>query len=182
MRVPPLAFALALACGCPKGEAPVRASPTTKATAAAVVVGRAASSAPDAAGTHVLNGDGPIAGDNNPDGVVTVRVLGALKGVALISVDDAGAPAGGQQWDTFVGEHAVPAGLGGFTTGGETWQLGVVEANKTVNQADGSLDLPAGDHALTLYYQSTIDPGTKLRLAVVRADGKLQWSDVFTSL
>jgi hypothetical protein len=172
-----LSLSVALAA-CPKSSSD--AAPNATAAPAApgtLVVGKPASAARTKA--HVSATDGAITADDGEDGVVQVRVTGAVKGMALVSVNDAGAPEGGQQWDTYVADAKIPPGAGSYATGGETWQLGVFEGAQLKNAADGSLALPAGDHALTLYYRTTVNVGDKLRLAVQRPDGTLQWSDVF---
>ncbi len=129
-------------------EAPEAAAPAIESTFVA---------ADSMAVDRVRTGDGPIVADGAMDGAFIVSLYGEIVGLALISTDAVGKPAGGQQWDTYVGAATIPTGVGaGYTVGSSTWQLGVWEGALARNASDGSLvPLPLGTHTLRLYGASS---------------------------
>ena len=99
----------------------------------------------------VSPGDVGITPDGATDGTFEMTVAGPIDGIILVTTDSGGAPASGQQWDTLVGADAVPSGLGfAFSSGGQTWVLGVFEGGVLKNDANGRVSLGPGSHALTL--------------------------------
>lgn len=174
---------LVSAAACSKSAPP----PTTTTPATSAPTTPAAKLSADAfRGDRVQTGDGPIAKDDGPDAAVEVFVGGPIKAIGLLSVDAAGKPFDGQQWDTWVGATPMPAALGvGFGTGGETWQLGVVENGALKNAADGSLAaLPDGAHTLTIYAADSGQFVAERRFAVFveRPNGTIDHSNVFQIL
>jgi len=129
-------------------DVPEAAAPTIESTLVA---------ADSMAVDRVRTGDGPIVADGAMDGAFVVSLYGEIVGLSLISTDAAGKPAGGQQWDTYVGAATIPTGVGaGYTVGSSTWQLGVWEGTLARNASDGSLvPLPLGTHTLQLYGASS---------------------------
>lgn len=94
-------------------------------------------------------GDNATTPDGTPDGTMTVTVVGPIDGLILVTTDAAGAPAGGQQWDTLVGADPIPPGFP-FSVGSQTWLVGVYDGTTKLNDANGRISLPAGPRALTL--------------------------------
>ncbi len=171
-----LAVAAALvACACSK-QAPT----TTNAATTPPSVKLAADSF---RASHAGGQDGAIVDDAAPDAAIDVNVGGAVKAIGLLTVDAAGKPSDGQQWDTWVGDSKIPAAIGtSFATGGETWQLAVLENGAVKNAADGTLaPLPATPHTLTVY---ATDSGhwiadRRFAIFVERPDGKIERSNIF---
>lgn len=104
----------------------------------------------------VSPGDVGISPDGTTDGTFEITVSGPIDGVILVTTDAAGNPANGQQWDTLSGADAIPTGLGfAFSSGSQTWVLGVFEGGVLQNDASGHVSLGAGPHALTLVASSS---------------------------
>lgn len=129
---------------------------------------------------RVSPGDEGVWADGEDDGVFVLVVTGPVAGVRLGVTDASGTPLDGVQWDTWGGDHALPAGLGaGFTTGAETWVLGVEDAGLLLNRREapyaGELAAPLSTgvlHVLSLYapYAGWFE-GFRFRADVVYTDG-----------
>jgi hypothetical protein len=79
--------------------------------------------------------------DGESDAAFQVTVRGPLVSLALLTTGDDGASCCGQQWDTVVRDEPIPSGMAsGFSSGAETWVLGVSEDDVLWNRADGSLE------------------------------------------
>lgn len=99
----------------------------------------------------VGGGDQAFMPDGTEDGTISARIVGPVDGLILVTTDGAGIPAGGQQWDTIVLDDALPDIGTGFTTGSQTWCLGVDDAmGNKLNDANGRINLGAGAHDVTL--------------------------------
>ena len=125
--------------------------------------------------------------DGVADGVFELEVSGPLAALAVITTDAAGAPSGGQQWDTLVGETPLPDEIGThYELGRETWVLGVEEDGDTLNREDGSLGgVDAGEHRLRLFASSAPEipigtPGFFFRVLAWTEDGTVLTSDVIS--
>ncbi len=158
-----------------EAEAPEAAAPTIESTwvaAESMTVDR------------VRMGDGSIVADGVMDGAYVVSLHGEIVGLALISTDASGKPAGAQQWDTYVGAAAIPTGVGaGYTVGSSTWQLGVWEGAQARNASNGSLvPLPLGAHTLQIYGASSgyFVPGRTFRVVAELAGGGVILGPVVT--
>lgn len=145
----------------------------------------AATPAPDSMKVDKVTGeDGPIATDGAKDGAIALTIDGPVSALMVLTTDKDGKPEGGQQWDTYVkGQKAPAAAKPAYEDGDSTWQVGVFENGKLVNDKTGALTpLAAGPHTLTLY---CADSGyfTKDNHFVVfaeRPDHTLVRSNVFT--
>jgi hypothetical protein len=151
---------------------------------AGAVVGASSVASDSLSVDRVRGSDGAIASDGTKDGAFLVTLEGPIVALALISTDAAGAPSGAQEWDTYVGTKAVPAGIGaGYTAGSQTWQLGVWEGATLLNKADGSLGpVAAGPHSLHLYAQPSgwFVAGKHLRVVAELPDGTIAKGPVVT--
>lgn len=134
---------------------------------------------------RVAPSDDGMTPDGHPDGVFELEVSGPIAALAVITTDEAGLPAGGQQWDTFVGEESLPEAIGThYEIGRETWVLGVEANGETLNRDDGSLSgIEPGTHRLRLFAsnESTIPigtPGLFYRVLAWTEDGTLLTSAV----
>jgi hypothetical protein len=103
--------------------------------------------------------DQGLAADGTADGTFALSVIGPIDGLLLITTNGSGMISGNSQWDTLVLGDAVPSIGNGFTTGSQTWILGVYEGATRINDADGRVALGPGVHALTLYAS---DNGTQV--------------------
>lgn len=100
----------------------------------------------------VSGSDQGLAGDGTADGTFSIAVVGPIDGLILVSTNASGMTSGGSQWDTLVLTDPVPASIGGaFTTGSQTWLLGVYEGTTRVNDAAGRINRGAGVFSFTLY-------------------------------
>ncbi len=96
-------------------------------------------------------GDKNVAADGAVDATIKARLVGPVDGLILVTTNAAGTPAGGQQWDTITGADPLPDIGSPFSSGGQTWVLGVFDANGAkLNDAEGRISLPAGVQDLTL--------------------------------
>jgi len=133
---------------------------------------------------RVRTGDGAVSADGALDAAFVVSLYGEPVGIVLISCDAAGAPSGGQEWDTYVGTATIPAEVGaGFVVGSSTWQLGVWEGAVPLNAGDGSLvPVPQGAHTLQLYAANSgfFVAGSHFRVVVELAGGQVLWGPVVT--
>jgi hypothetical protein len=158
---------------CAGGTLPAEApSPAATGGTAGATLGKAPDSGKvDRVGTA----DGSLAPDGTNDLSFTSDVDGAVAALFLLSVDESGAPTGQYQADTLVGQTESPKELGA-KPGSGTSGLGVVEGEKMLNAADGSLsELGPGMHRLVLYVAPSpgLPPGTRLRVYVQRPDKTL---------
>ena len=115
--------------------------------------------------------------DGSPDGVFDTIVPGPVSALVLVTVDTAGRTCCGQVWDTLAGATPIPPAIGSsFSTGAETWALGVDVDGLPASAMDGSL-LPIGDgcHTLRIYGADSgfFTPGQPYRLWLVRPDGSV---------
>lgn len=97
--------------------------------------------------------DGTILPDGLKDGVFEVVVRGPVVAFALLRTNAGGTPIGAQQWDTYVGDDVLPAGLApAFATGFQTVQLGVFDGEALQNDAAGRCFLDsASERTLQIY-------------------------------
>ena len=119
--------------------------------------------------------DGELAPDGTNDLSFSVKAIGPIAAIFLVTVDASGTPTGEYQADTLIGNAEGPKELGakpGMVTRG----LAVFEADKLLNAPDGSLAaIGAGAHTLTLYCApaDVLKAGTRLRIYVQRPDQSL---------
>ena len=119
--------------------------------------------------------DGSLVPDGTNDVSFVSEVEGPIGAVFLVSVDANGAPTGQYQADTLVGATESPKELGA-KPGSGTSGLGVVEGDKLLNAADGSLGvIGPGKHHFVLYVAPSdgLKPGTLVRVYVQRPDNAL---------
>jgi hypothetical protein len=122
---------------------------------------------------RVGGGDGALVPNGQMDGAFDAVLEGPITAIFIASTDSAGT-AIGQQWDTIVGLGEMPAALRGpFLAGSSTAGLGVWEGGKFVNRPDGSIELPAGKHTVTLYAADSgwFREGNHFRVMVAFPDG-----------
>ena len=127
--------------------------------------------------------DGPIASDGFPDEPFDVIAEGPFVSLLLLSTDSSGRAMGGQQWDTVVGNRAIPRGTkSSYSVGASTSQLAVLESNVYErNTPDGSLrPLGEGRHELRIYASGSgwFKTGRYFRLFGELADGSVVESNV----
>jgi hypothetical protein len=132
----------------------------------------------------VSGNDGPITKDGSNDGSMWLAIDGPVIGLMVLTTDKDGNPEGGQQWDTYTAGQKVPAAAKPpYEDGDGTYQLGVWENGKAMNDAKGALvPIGGGSHKLSLYAS---DSGyfTKEHHFIViaeRADHSLVKSNLFT--
>ncbi len=100
-----------------------------------------------------------------------------------MTVDDQGKPTGQFHADTLVGQDEGPRLLGS-KLGGQTGGIGVFDAGKRLNGADGALpQLGAAHRRLTLYVAPSpaVQSGTKLRVYVLRPDRSIAAGSILTN-
>ncbi len=108
--------------------------------------------------------DGALKPDGNMDAAYSVEIDGPVTALFVLSSDASGAPNGEYDADTLVGGQDIPKEIGVTLKGHNTAGLGVFEGDKLVSAADGSLNLPAGKHKLTVYFANTgvLAPGASV--------------------
>ena len=115
--------------------------------------------------------------DGQPDGVFATTIDGPVADVALVTVDASGNACCGQQWDTLVGDDAVPAEIGTrFRTGAETWVLGVERNGQWRSASDGTISAwSEGCSSLRLVAASSgyFQPGHGFRVYFLRPNGQV---------
>ncbi len=153
-------------------------------TGGAAQAGTAAPAADSMKVDKVTGHDGPIETDGSNDGAVSLSVDGPVAAIMLLTCDKSGAPESGQQWDTYVAGQKVPAATKApYEDGDATWQLGVFENGKLLNDKKGSLTpLGAGPHKLTLYASDSgyFTKDNHFVVFVERPDHSVARSNVFT--
>lgn len=115
----------------------------------------------------VQPGDQGLTPDGQPDGQFTATGSGAFDALVLVTVSANGTPQFGQQWDTLVEQDPIPPQFGfSFSTGAQTWILGVWENGARANDAQGRIALGPGAHTLSLYGASSgyFSQGMRFRL------------------
>lgn len=127
--------------------------------------------------------DGALVPDGARDGVFRIPVQGPLTALLLVMITSSGTPLP-QQWDTLVGDQAVPAIVSYWidARGGVTPGLGVEEQRRMLNQPDGSLaPLRPGRHDLVLYAHDIglFTKGSYLRVSGLRPDGSVVNGPIF---
>jgi hypothetical protein len=181
MRNAMLGWLVILLSGCASGSTPPAAAPTPPAGDAAPVT---LDKSPDSGNVdRVGAADGSLAPDGTNDLSFVAEVDGPLTAIFLVTVDETGAPTSQYQADTLVGQSESPKELGA-KPGSGTSGLGVVEGDKVLNAAGGSLgELGAGKHRLTLYVAPSprLQPGARLRVYVQRPDRSLIASATITN-
>lgn len=132
----------------------------------------------------VKNGDGPIEKDGTNDGSMWLAIDGPVIGLIVLTTDKDGNPEGGQQWDTYVAGQKVPAAVKPpYEDGDATWQLGVFENGKALNDPKGGLaPIGPGSHKLTLYAADSGYFTKEYHFIVIaeRPDHSLVKSNLFT--
>jgi hypothetical protein len=116
--------------------------------------------------------DGALKPDGNMDAAYSVEIDGPVTALFVLSSDASGAPNGEYDADTLVGGQDIPKEIGVTLKGHNTAGLGVFEGDKLVSAADGSLNLPAGKHKLTIYFANTgvLTPGASVVIFAQGAD------------
>jgi hypothetical protein len=96
--------------------------------------------------------DGALTPDGQKDVVLTLKLTGPFESIYVASVDaKTGATTGEFQADTLTGTVIQPNEFAAMRSGARTVGLGVFEADKLLNNPDGSLPPVAGGaHTLTL--------------------------------
>ncbi len=103
--------------------------------------------------------------DGKPDAHFGATAVGAFDALILVTTMN-GQPAGGQQWDTLVQQDPIPPLGFSFTTGANTWVLGVCENGQRVNDHPCRVSLAPGTHVLDLVASNSgfFNPGTEYKL------------------
>jgi hypothetical protein len=122
---------------------------------------------------RVSASDNP-APDGRPDARFTAQIRGRVAGLILTICDDLGTHAS-TQWDTVVGQDALPPGFV-HRLGTETWVLGVVDPQgRLLNNGDGSLPEQNFERPTTLRLYASmreaLQPGRMVCLTVLRPEG-----------
>ncbi|MDB4998114.1 MAG: hypothetical protein JWM74_5546 [Myxococcaceae bacterium] len=165
------------ACGGDPKE-PKVPGPTTTTTTTTMAPGdkttvTAFAKAPDSMKVDKVGGsDGALKPDGNMDAAYSVEIDGPVTALFVLSSDASGAPNGEYDADTLVGGQDIPKDIGVTLKGHNTAGLGVFEGDKLVSAADGSLNLPAGKHKLTVYFANTgvLTPGASVVIFAQGAD------------
>ena len=127
-------------------------------------------------------------GDAEADLAWSASFSGEAKALYILMTDSQGTPIkttvddNFQQWDTD-SSAAVTAFLGTDPRGVDTWILGVLPkgALSLINEADGSVQLGAGFHELTLWAPPPLFDqlaGQYMKLVVARPGGELSESNL----
>ena len=109
----------------------------------------------------VSKADQGIYPDGEQDGYFAATAVGAFDALILVTVSN-GNPAFGQQWDTLVLNDPVPPLGFSFSSGDQTWVLGVWENNQLMSDVTCRIGLSPGTHVLQLvgsnsgYFQSGV--------------------------
>src|SRR5690349_2460595 len=124
--------------------------------------------------------DDGVTPDGHQDGVFETDVVGPIVQLAVISTDETGGSYGNQQWDTIIGDAALPSEMLGtyYMLGRETWVLGIEEDGTSLNRPDGSMEpLGLGAHHLRLYVSNEaaipITAGFHFQLVAWLEDGTM---------
>ena len=125
------------------------------------------------AGDEVGAGDGAIGADGAPDNTIEVTLEGEVAEILVTACPD-GQPSG-SQWDTFVGDEAIPDGFV-YTVGSQTWVAGVARASGAlINRDNGDIAVQSFDEPtrITLYLQNdgSIQPGAQLCVVTFDSSG-----------
>ncbi len=114
---------------------------------------------------RVSPADQGIYPDGKDDGYFSATAVGAFDALILVTVSQ-GQPAYGQQWDTLVLQDPIPPLGFAFSTGDQTWVLGVWENGQLVSDSACRIALSPGTHTLQLVGSSSgyFVTGTHYRL------------------
>ena len=157
----------------PKVPGPTTTTTTTTMAAGDKTTVTAFAKAPDSLKVDKVGGsDGALKPDGNMDAAYSVEIDGPVTALFVLSSDASGAPNGEYDADTLVGGQDIPKDVGVTLKGHNTAGLGVFEGDKLVSAADGSLNLPAGKHKLTIYFANTgvLTPGASVVIFAQGAD------------
>lgn len=110
---------------------------------------------------------GSISPDGSRDHVFTATIEGPVDALYIAETNEKGDPQYGFRASTVPRNEDIPKELGGpVDTGSMTIGIGVVENKKFVNGEMGGVNLPPGQHLLTIYAPNTaaLQPGDFVRL------------------
>jgi hypothetical protein len=128
---------------------------------------------------RVAPGDGGLAPDGLADGVFDLTVTGRIDDVRLAVADFEGHVFEGTQWDTFQCDTPIPPAVSaGYTTGAQTWVLGVEVDGAPLAGVGCDYDVSSGPgvHHLRLFAPWAdwfADWGYLFRVDVVLEDGSI---------
>jgi len=183
--VGPFALATLFACGGSSNtQAQSPSSTTTVEVSANGASVRTLQVAPDSLRVDKLGGrDAYLYPDGLLDLSFVTDVTGPLTALFLMSTDERGEPDNHFRMNTMVGIEEAPQQFGGtLELGRMSSGVGVMEAGKWINKPDGSVDIPAGPHRLTLYTSNMggLQSGRHLRLFGVLSDKSVVKGPILT--
>jgi len=103
---------------------------------------------------RVSAADQGIYPDGQQDGYFAATAVGAFDGLILVTTSNV-SPAFGQQWDTLFLQDPIPQLGFSFSSGDQTWVLGVWENNQLVSDSACRVSLSPGAHVLQLVGSSS---------------------------